>query len=273
MANINDALSQAWFFDVNENFEGREIKLVRNVDLASYNDYETQAKSIDWIVRNNSEDIEFDIANSRILKLYADRFILQATEYGIMRYEKMLGITPAKEETLVDRRRRVYFLWNKQIFYTHRTLERILEFLLGKGFFEITLFYDDYGIWIDVTVSRDFDLDALYDLLRWKILPANLDIQLRLNFKTELVLVTQLGDYTYEQFLCGLHDTGTIPRIRWEGQATVIDTVHDTAIDDAKNYKPLAGEKHIAPQLYNDRTLETINMTSFKSYDYYSFEK
>lgn len=268
-----NALSQAWFFDVSENFDGKEISLKRNVDLASYNDFETQAKAIDWIVRSNSENEEFDISTFRILKLYADRFILQATEYGLSRYEGMLGIKPEENETLAERRKRVYFLWNKQIIYTHRTLEKILDFLIGKDFYEVTLFYDDYGIWIDVVVSRDFDLDALYYLLRWKILPANLDIQLRLNFKVDLVLVSQVGDYTYPQFLCGLHDTGTIPRIRWEGQAAVIDMTMDTAIDDAKNYKPLAGEKHIAPQLYNDRTLETINMTSFKSYDYYSFEK
>ena len=89
----------------------------------------------------------------------------------------------------------------------------------------------------------------------------------------KMILESQAGDYTYPQFLCGLHDTGTIPRIRWEGQAAVIDVNLDTAIDDAKNYKPISGEKHTATQLYNDRVVETINMTSFNSSNVYSFEK
>lgn len=89
----------------------------------------------------------------------------------------------------------------------------------------------------------------------------------------DLVAETQAGDYTYPQFLCGLHDTGTIPRIRWEGQAAVIDMTMETAIDDAKNYKPLSGEKHVSTQIYTDRVVETINMTSFKSSNTYSFER
>ena len=69
-----------------------DIELNRKVDLASYNDYETQAKSIDWQVRTDSENQEFDLTTLKILKTYADRFILKASEYGISRYEKILNI-------------------------------------------------------------------------------------------------------------------------------------------------------------------------------------
>lgn len=265
-------LEELWYSDVEEDFTGREIEVKRKVDLASYNDYETIAKSTDWVDWTDSENLEFDFLARRILKVYADRFILQATEYGLSRYEKLLKIEPGKNESLEERRKRVYLLWNKKVIWTHRTLLKWLDIAIGKENYDVELFYDEYGIVIDVTVSRNFDLDAFYYMLRWEILPANLDIQIRLSFKTDLILTTQSGDYTYPQFLCGLHLTGTIPRVRWEGQFATVDMIFDSAVDDAKNYYPISGEKHTASQLNNSTITEVINMSDFNSLNYYNFE-
>lgn len=176
-------IEKLWYFDTEEDFSGRSLSLSRKVDLKSYNDYETIGKSPDWIDWTGSESLEFDFVAKRILKIYADRFILQASEYGIGRYEKILGIEPGKNESLEERRKRVYLLWNKKIRWTHRTFLQWLDVYLGKDNYKLSLDYDKYGIEIDVIVKESlyFDLDDLGRQVR-DIIPANLTQFIRIKF-------------------------------------------------------------------------------------------
>ena len=176
-------IEKLWYFDTEEDFSGRSLSLSRKVDLKSYNDYETIGKSPDWIDWTGSESLEFDFVAKRILKIYADRFILQASEYGIGRYEKILGIEPGKNESLEERRKRVYLLWNKKIRWTHRTFLKWLDVYLGKDNYKLSLDYDKYGIEIDVIVKESlyFDLDDLGRQVR-DIIPANLTQFIRIKF-------------------------------------------------------------------------------------------
>lgn len=176
-------IEKLWYFDTEEDFSGRSLSLSRKVDLKSYNDYETIGKSPDWIDWSDSESLEFDFVAKRILKIYADRFILQASEYGIGRYEKILGIEPGKNESLEERRKRVYLLWNKKIRWTHRTFLKWLDVYLGKDNYKLSLDYDKYGIEIDVIIKESlyFDLDDLGRQVR-DIIPANLTQFIRIKF-------------------------------------------------------------------------------------------
>lgn len=176
-------IEKLWYFDTEEDFSGRSLSLSRKVDLKSYNDYETIGKSPDWIDWTDSESLEFDFVAKRILKIYADKFILQASEYGISRYERILGIEPGKNESLEERRKRVYLLWNKKIRWTHRTFLKWLDVYLGKDNYKLSLDYDKYGIEIDVTIkgSLYFDLDDLGRQVR-DIIPANLTQFIRIKF-------------------------------------------------------------------------------------------
>lgn len=176
-------IEKLWYFDTEEDFSGRNLSLSRKVDLKSYNDYETIGKSPDWIDWTDSESLEFDFVAKRILKIYADKFILQASEYGISRYERILGIEPGKNESLEERRKRVYLLWNKKIRWTHRTFLKWLDVYLGKDNYKLSLDYDKYGIEIDVTIKESlyFDLDDLQRQVR-DIIPANLTQFIRIKF-------------------------------------------------------------------------------------------
>lgn len=176
-------IEKLWYFDTEEDFFGRSLSLSRKVDLKSYNDYETIGKSPDWIDWTDSESLEFDFVAKRILKIYADKFILQASEYGISRYERILGIEPGKNESLEERRKRVYLLWNKKIRWTHRTFLKWLDVYLGKDNCKLSLDYDKYGIEIEVTIkgSLYFDLDDLGRQVR-DIIPANLTQFIRIRF-------------------------------------------------------------------------------------------
>ncbi|MDK7354972.1 DUF2313 domain-containing protein [Peptoniphilus harei] len=169
-------IEKLWYFDTEEDFSGRSLSLSRKVDLKSYNDYETIGKSPDWIDWSDSESLEFDFVVKRILKIYADRFILQASEYGIRRYERILGIEPGKNESLEERRKRVYLLWNKKIRWTHRTLLKWLDVAVGNESYDVKLYYNDYGIEFRIFMDKGrVDHDYLIRNLR-QIIPANLGI-------------------------------------------------------------------------------------------------
>lgn len=174
-------IEKLWYFDTEEDFSGRALELKRKVDLASYNDYETIAKSPDWVDWTDSEDLEFDFLAKRVLKTYADRFILQASEYGISRYEKMLGIEPEREEGLNERRKRVYLLWNRKIKWTHRTLIEWMNAAVGEGNYDMNILYNEYGIEFSFFVFKNFSSNTrwLAKQLR-KIIPANLWIRFRI---------------------------------------------------------------------------------------------
>lgn len=176
-------IEKLWYFDTEEDFSGRSLSLSRKVDLKSYNDYETIGKSPNWIDWSDSESLEFDFVAKRILKIYADKFILQASEYGISRYERILGIEPGKNESLEERRKRVYLLWNKKIRWTHRTFLKWLDVYLGKDNYKLSLDYDKYGIELDVIIKKSlyFDLDDLGRQVR-DIIPANLTQFIRIKF-------------------------------------------------------------------------------------------
>ena len=62
-----------------------------------------------------------------------DQFISEATENGIERREKMLGITPFATDTLDDRRFRLLSRYMEDIPYTRKSLINMLTSLCGEG--------------------------------------------------------------------------------------------------------------------------------------------
>lgn len=214
---MNKDLETLWYFDTEEDFSSRKLRLERKVDLASYNDYETIAKSPDWIDWTDSESLEFDFLARRILKVYADRFILQASEYGISRYEKILGIEPV-EESLEERRKRVYLLWNKKIRWTHRTLLKWLDAAVGKDNYEVELLYNDYEIIFELKIQKTiFDMPWLEKELR-KIIPANLLMSFRLYILDELVIKDKTNTYKTKYWIVNEVPCGRVPQEAYRGK-------------------------------------------------------
>ena len=265
-------LEKSYVFDLDGiDFSGKKIQLKRNVDLAQYNDYETEAKSIDWRIRCDSENLEFDIASYRVLKTFFDRFILTATGDGLARYEKILGIDPGKK-TLDERRREVFFLWNKQIRYTDRSMRAMLDVLLGKTNYRMNLYYHEYGFEIEVFAKKGYQDDgSLYKIVR-QIIPANLDISVKYGFAGEMDLITRYGTYNYPAFLCGEHPCGDIPYVYAEAQPLSSVMRIEIGKNLAKNYYPTVNKIRSGDVDVEDVT-EIIYASDFTSKDVYSFEK
>ena len=102
-----------------------------------------------------------------------ESFISTSENYGLGRWEKMLGIEPKASETIDERRFRILSQISSQLPYTYRQLEIMLENLCGKGRFEIDLRPNEYSIKVALHMDSKNNLRAVQKLLT-EIIPANM---------------------------------------------------------------------------------------------------
>ena len=107
--------------------------MIREVNLVSYLPEFMQAYA-EPVAALEGENPEFDIMWEAIDKTLCNRFISTADEYGISRFEKMLGLYPAHTDDLETRRVRVFNRWFNMVPYTIRTLTNKLKELLGNEY-------------------------------------------------------------------------------------------------------------------------------------------
>ncbi len=147
--------------------------MIREVKLASYlppymQEYRDPAEAL------LAEDPEFTLVWKAAERVLYNRFILTADEYGIARYEKMLGIFPEAEDTLESRRRRVQSRWYDTVPYTYKVLLQKLSVLCGdKGFMLAHNFSEGYTLHLETGMELYGQVDELEKMLD-HILPCNL---------------------------------------------------------------------------------------------------
>ena len=118
-----------------------------------------------------------------------ESFILTATDYGLGRWEKMLGVEPKGNETLDERRFRILAMITSQLPYTYRQLENMLRSLCGAGKSRIELKPDEYSIKVSVEMSSKNNYQAVVDLLG-RVIPANLILNTGLYVETAKTIYT-----------------------------------------------------------------------------------
>ncbi len=79
----------------------------------------------------SAEDEEMDRIAGRLQKALENAFIEDCDEYGIRKYETLLGITPSTEDTLESRKAKVLIRWNAYVPYTYKVLVRKLDLICG----------------------------------------------------------------------------------------------------------------------------------------------
>lgn len=183
-------------------------KGIRKVDLNNWVDYNMIGKAQEFESRVKAENPEFDLLWEEIEYLKYNRYIFETNENGIQRFEGMLGITNPKVD-LEQRRQEVYFLWNKKIIWTDRTLREWLNEIMGYNNYDIKLLYNDYifEFVIYAPQKKGIDNQWLSNQLR-KIIPANLFIRWKLVIEQKIYygMTTQTGKkitlkpYTAEDF-------------------------------------------------------------------------
>jgi hypothetical protein len=148
--------------------------MIREVDLVNYippfmQVYKEPTETL------KAEKNEFKMLWKATDKVLHNRFISTADEYGISRFENILGIYPNANDSLETRRIRVQSRWFNKLPYTIRVLsEKIDKVLGGASDFEIYAdFRDTYKLNLTVYTMSDNKNDELEYILSI-IVPMNI---------------------------------------------------------------------------------------------------
>lgn len=102
----------------------------------------------------NAENPEFDAVYSAAERVLKNEFIETADEYGLSRFENLLGILPSKNDTLESRRARVFSRWFTELPYTMRAFLEKLSGLSEYGNIMVSTDFEHYR----VSIETDFEL-------------------------------------------------------------------------------------------------------------------
>lgn len=126
-----------------------------------------------------TEEPELRYILEAIDRTLANMFIETADEYGIKRFEDMMGLYPNKGDSLETRRFNVLIKWNDKVPYTDKELyNRLLSLCGGADKFEITEKYKEYLIEIVTHLGVNGAFDAVTNLLE-EMLPCNIVLDLK----------------------------------------------------------------------------------------------
>jgi len=134
----------------------------------------TIMQKYDEIVKiTDSQNPEFDLLWAVEEWMRRQLYITTAEEYGLSRYERLLGIAPLPGESFEARRNHILVRWNTQTPYTMRFLVGLLE-AITNGNFEINTNFTDYEMEI-VLLSADTSLLQDLAFIKRHIVPANIN--------------------------------------------------------------------------------------------------
>ena len=119
-------------------------------------------------------------------------FIPTADEYGISRFEKMLGIFPDEGDDLEIRRFNVLIKWNDKAPYTDEELYNRLFSLCGGDNFIIDRQYDKYAIDITTELGVKDAFDTVIPIVQ-NMIPCNLVLSIQNRIKAQKSTPTHYG--------------------------------------------------------------------------------
>lgn len=130
-----------------------------------------------------------------------DQFIMDATENGVSRLEKIMKIVPKANETLDARKFTLLTKTSEQRPFTIVALEKQMEALCGKGDYEIIRDVVAKTLHVKVGLAAKSNFNDVSKLLE-RIVPANMIIDLTLKYKQ----YGAVGTYTHEALKSFTHD-------------------------------------------------------------------
>lgn len=136
-----------------------------------------------------AENVELERLRTAYLNLFADQFIQTATENGIARLEKIMGIVPKGTDSLEVRRFRLLARKQEKLPYTKWTLPEQLAALCGADGYSFAVDYAAREIAVRVALTAKGMYDAV-ELLLLKQRPVNMVIDLSLLYNQWITLST-----------------------------------------------------------------------------------
>lgn len=149
-----------------------------------------------------AEQPEVDALWSEAAKALDNATVLTADEYGVARWERMLGITPPATRTLEDRRFLVLARLNAKLPITEAVLRQQLAALCGPAGYTLQVMGSSFVVDVKVELTAKHNFEDVGSMLR-RSLPANMSIALSLLYNQHLTLAqrthAQLSAFTHNQ--------------------------------------------------------------------------
>ena len=127
---------------------------------------------------NSNLDIELSNINALIKGIQTEAVVQTATEYGISKWEKILGIIPLDNESLEVRRFRINNILTSKLPYTIRWLQNKLTEIVGsESGWTLNMNYQDYTITI---ILSGLDTNLMLEVQKQlrNAVPANMGLEI-----------------------------------------------------------------------------------------------
>lgn len=151
-------------------------------------------------VLTDAEQPEMVSIWNAVSNAFNDQFLTDATENGVSRWEKILGIVPKATFNLDERKFTILTKINEQLPFTVTTLEEQLKNLCGENKYSINLNNSNYTLDVKVALTAKNNFEDVNSLLQ-RVVPANLIVTLGLKYNQHQIY----NGYTHEQLKVHSH--------------------------------------------------------------------
>lgn len=148
---------------------GREIELSAHLP-----EYLMELREIKAVL--NAEDPELRRLDGALREAAEAGFIEYCAEPFLARFESLIGIIPARGDSLDDRRGRVLIRWNESPPYTLEALREKLEIVCGEAGFSLSVHPESCSLDVKISVTSNAVLSEIERLLS-RVVPANIVIR------------------------------------------------------------------------------------------------
>ena len=126
-------------------------------------------------IRENYKGVQHEIDEiyNKIAWAMNNAYIETADEWGIGKFENLLGILPEEGEDLEVRRARVKIRWNSYIPYTKITLRQKLDAICGAGMYQLVEDYENYYVSVRTQITSPTVLSEVEKMFE-QLLPAEM---------------------------------------------------------------------------------------------------
>ncbi|MEA4831562.1 MAG: putative phage tail protein [Oscillospiraceae bacterium] len=145
-------------------------------------------------IMNNGEQAEISALWDAVDYALDDQFVQSATENGVERWEKILGIKPKGTDILEDRKFRILSRISEQLPYTLPVLKNMLQSLCGADGYSVEVQNELYILKVKIALVAKSNFDDVNALLK-RVVPANIVIELVLMYNTWSMIKNFTWDY------------------------------------------------------------------------------
>lgn len=124
-----------------------------------------------------SENPEFNLTWDKVEIVWNNQYIMDCTVEGVIRWERIIGITPKSTDSLYDRKIRIITYINQTLPFTMRTLKMYLLPICGEGNYDVDLDLETNVLTITLNSIAERQMEDIQFLLD-QMIPANLIINL-----------------------------------------------------------------------------------------------